>query len=707
MIRFIIDTFGNKLLLALLGVSLIPLIAMGSAMYYLSSQALMDEASNRLEAVRTIKTAQVEDYFQLIHDQIQSFSGNRMVVEATEAFEAGVTTAREENGVTPEQLAQMKAELRTYYEIDFASEYRDRNQASDPNVDLLLNGLDDDSIFLQYQYIKNNPHPLGSKDLLDAADDDSRYAELHREFHPVVRDYLKRFGFNDIFLVDIDSGDIVYSVFKELDYTTSLKNGSYASTGIGRAFQDAAAANVKDYVAFVDYEAYTPSYEEAASFLASPIFDGDRKVGVAIFQLPIARINAIMAERTGLGETGETYVVGPDKLFRNDSRFLDQLNVSTTIINQGLVVESEATRGALERGEADTRVIEDYRGSFVLSSWAPIAVHQPNRPGGTAFRWALMSEVDLDEIRGPIRTIMRYALFIFIAAGVSVLFVSFLIARRFSRESEQQASLVKGIGDNIQTLASASEELTSVSEQMSSAAEETTAQADVVSSGAEHLSDNAQTVSHGIENLSDSIREIAQSAHEAARVAIQSVEVASSTDATITKLGQSSAEIGEVIKVITSIAEQTNLLALNATIEAARAGDAGKGFAVVANEVKELARETAKATEDISQKIEVIQSDSQRAVKAIGEISAIIQKISDFQNTIASAVEQQTSTTVEIGRNVTEAASGAAEIAQNMTHVAQAAHSTAEGASNTQVAAHELARMAADLNSLVDEYQHS
>jgi hypothetical protein len=707
MIRFITDTFRNKLLLALLGVSLIPLLVMGSAMYYLASQALMNEASNRLEAVRTIKAAQVESYFQLIHDQVLTFSESQMVVEAVEGFESAITTAREENTITPEQLAQMKAELRTYYEIDFASEYRDRNEGQEPNVDLLFNALDDDSLYLQYQYIKNNPQPLGSKDLLDAADDDSRYAQLHSKIHPVIRSYLKRYDFYDIFLVDIESGDVVYSVFKELDFTTSLKNGPYASTGLGRAFQEAAMANVKDAIALVDYEAYTPSYEDAASFLASPIFDGDRKVGVAIFQLPIGRINAIMAERTGLGETGETYVVGPDKLFRNDSRFLDQLNVSTTIINPSVVVESEATRSALGRGEADTRVIEDYRGSAVLSSWAPITVHKTNRPGGSALRWALMSDVDLEEVRQPIRTITTYGLFIFIAAGTAVLFVSFLIARRFNHESERQASLVKGIGDNMQTLASASEELTSVSEQMSSAAEETTAQADVVSTGAEHLSENAQTVSSGIENLGESIREIAQSANEAARVAIQSVEVASSADATITKLGNSSAEIGEVIKVITSIAEQTNLLALNATIEAARAGEAGKGFAVVANEVKELARETAKATEDIRQKIEVIQSDSQRAVKAIGEISAIIQKISDFQNTIASAVEQQTSTTVEIGRNVSEAADGATEIAQNMTQVAQAAHSTAEGASNTQVSAHELARMAADLQRLVEEYQHS
>jgi methyl-accepting chemotaxis protein len=707
MIRFIINTFGNKLLLALLTVSLIPLIAMVIAMNYLASQALMHEAANRLEAVRTIKADQVESYFQLIHDQVLTFSNNRMVVEALDEFQAALQTVREENKVTPEQLDQMKADLRTYYEIDFASEYAKRNQGKEPNIDLLLNTLDDDSIYLQYQYIKNNPHPLGSKDLLDSAKDDSQYAKFHGEFHPVVRNYLDRFGFYDIFLVDIDSGDIVYSVFKELDFTTSLKNGPYASTGIGRVFQKAAAANFAGYVAFVDYETYTPSYEDAASFLASPVFDGDKKVGVAIFQLPINRINAIMSERTGLGETGETYVVGPDKLFRNDSRFLDELGVSSTIINSTLLVDSESTRSVLERGEAHTEVTEDYRGAKVLSSWTPITVHPANQPGSEPVRWALMSDVDLEEVRAPIRRIMLYALWIFIAAGAAVSFVSFLIARRFSRESERQATLIKGIGDNMHTLASASEELTSVSEQMSSAAEETTAQADVVSTGAEHLSDNAQTVSSGIENLSESIREIAQSAHEAARVAIQSVEVASSTDATITKLGQSSAEIGEVIKVITSIAEQTNLLALNATIEAARAGEAGKGFAVVANEVKELARETAKATEDIRQKIEVIQSDSQRAVEAIGEISAIIQKISDFQNTIASAVEQQTSTTVEIGRNVNEAASGAAEIAQNMTHVAQAAHSTAEGASNTQVAAHELARMASDLQSLVERYQQS
>ncbi|MGV3709161.1 MAG: methyl-accepting chemotaxis protein, partial [Gemmatimonas sp.] len=173
---------------------------------------------------------------------------------------------------------------------------------------------------------------------------------------------------------------------------------------------------------------------------------------------------------------------------------------------------------------------------------------------------------------------------------------------------------------------------------------------------------------------------------------------------TVTRLGESSAQIGKVIKVITSIAQQTNLLALNATIEAARAGEAGKGFAVVANEVKELAKETARATEDISNKIQAIQSDTGGAVTAIAEIGSVINKISGIQSTIASAVEEQTATTNEMARNVSEAAKGSAEIARNITGVAKAASETSEGARDTLNAAAELARMASELQALVQRY---
>jgi methyl-accepting chemotaxis protein len=268
------------------------------------------------------------------------------------------------------------------------------------------------------------------------------------------------------------------------------------------------------------------------------------------------------------------------------------------------------------------------------------------------------------------------------------------------QKADEMAKILDQVNASAATLGSSAEELTAVSTQMASNAEETSAQANVVSAASEQVSKNVQTVSTGVEEMNAAIREIAKNASDSARVAQQAVTTAATANTTISKLGDSSAEIGKVIKVITSIAEQTNLLALNATIEAARAGEAGKGFAVVANEVKELAKETAKATEDISRKIEAIQGDTQGAVDSIRKIGEVIAQINDISNTIASAVEEQTATATEMSRNVAEAAKGTAEIAQNITSVAQAAQNTTQGATNCQQAAGELARMAAELQQL-------
>jgi len=279
------------------------------------------------------------------------------------------------------------------------------------------------------------------------------------------------------------------------------------------------------------------------------------------------------------------------------------------------------------------------------------------------------------------------------------------LERRDKESTERLKQTMDLVEENAHTLAASAEELSATAQEISSNSEETSAQSNIAAAASEQISKNVETVATSAEEMSAAAKEIAENAACAAKVGAQAVDVANQTSKTVNILGESSVEIGKVIKVITSIAQQTNLLALNATIEAARAGEAGKGFAVVANEVKELAKQTASATEEISQKIETIQHDTTAAVNAIGEIGGIINQINDIQNTIASAVEEQTATTNEIARNAAEAAQGSQEISRNITSVSQAAQNTTVGAANSLNAASELARLSSDLKSLVDNFK--
>jgi methyl-accepting chemotaxis protein len=278
-------------------------------------------------------------------------------------------------------------------------------------------------------------------------------------------------------------------------------------------------------------------------------------------------------------------------------------------------------------------------------------------------------------------------------------------AWEYIEDISRETDLANSISELTTKLAVASEQLAGVSHHLAASAEETSAQVGVVSAASEQVSHNVNTVATAVDEMSASIKEIAKNASEAAKVTHSAVSIANQTNDTVTSLGSSSAEIGKIIKIITSIAQQTNLLALNATIEAARAGEAGKGFAVVANEVKELAKETAQATEDISHRIEAIQNDTSGAVEAIGKISDIVGRISDISNTIASAVEEQTVATNEIGRSLAEAAKGSVDITTNIAAVATSAESAAGGAGEVQASALRLAQMTEELQRVVDVFR--
>lgn len=355
---------------------------------------LRQESINKLTAVQETKRNAVIRYLQSIKDQMFTFTEDRMVVDAMRGFSGGFKSFRQENEFSPTQLQSMRDDLWVYYANDFTEEYKKQNQGASPQVGALFNQFGDDVVALQYHYIIANSHPLGSKHHLDAADDYSSYSQLHGNVHPIIRDYLETFGYYDIFLADIETGRLVYSVFKELDYATSLTTGPYAKTNLGEAFRKATVAD-KGEVVFVDYAQYTPSYEAPAGFVAAPIFDGDERVGVALFQFPIGILNEIMADRSGLGQTGETYLVGTDNLMRSDS-YLDQENrtVLASFRNADMgKVDTEATRAALS-GKSGADVIIDYNGNPVISAFAPVSFE--------GLEWAILAEVDVAEAISPV-----------------------------------------------------------------------------------------------------------------------------------------------------------------------------------------------------------------------------------------------------------------------------------------------------------------
>jgi len=355
---------------------------------------LRKESMNRLTAINETKRAAVTRYLQTVQDQNLTFSENMMTVDAMSQLASTFRTFRSENDISSNELGDMRKYLSSYYLKEFAEEYRERNQGTQPDALDLLNQLDDEAVALQYHYIRRNPYPLGSKHKLDRAEDNSGYSNAHNEFHSVTRSYLEKFGYSDIFLVDIETGDVVYSVFKELDYATSLTTGPYAKTGLAEAFRRAAVAD-KGVSVFVDYANYMPSYDAPAGFVASPVFDGDKKVGVAIFQFPIDTLNTIMTERAGLGETGQSYLVGADKLMRSDS-YLDpeQRSVLASFRNPDKgQVDTRASQEALA-GKTGAEVVIDYNGSPVLSAYTSIQFQ--------GLKWALMTEIDVAEAFSPV-----------------------------------------------------------------------------------------------------------------------------------------------------------------------------------------------------------------------------------------------------------------------------------------------------------------
>ena len=431
----------SQLMLMLLSVSAAAMFAIAYLGYHSGEANLTTRIFDQLTSVRASKAYQIQSYFEDLRDQTQALSEDLMVVNAMKAFKSSYRELATQK--IPDDWAQS---IDNYSRENYLPRLAELNEG-DP-VASLYEPTTAAGQYLQYYYIANNSNSVGGKHGLNDAGDGSHYSSVHAKYHPVLEKYHDRFGYYDLFLIDPDSGDIVYSIFKEVDYATSLKDGPYRNSNLAEAVAAAIDAKGKGFVKIVDFDHYRPSYGAPAAFIASPIFDGDEFIGILALQFPVDDINRVMTgnknwEKDGLGQSGETYLVGSDHKMRSVSRFLVEdpegyiallrsLNVSeetideierygTSIIEQE--VSTEATNDALARREG-TKIIDDYRGIKVLSSYSPLNVK--------GLDWAVMSEIDLEEAYAPIsefkRTILVWgSLIIVIITAASLLLSSIFI----------------------------------------------------------------------------------------------------------------------------------------------------------------------------------------------------------------------------------------------------------------------------------------
>ncbi len=698
-----------KLPVFIAAVALIAVLVTTLVAYNESADQLVAAQTDKLTALRDTRADAIQDYLAAIREDLVLVATHPATEQAIEEFQTG------------------------------------------------YDGMVQPAVDLQKAYITDNPNPAGQKDALMAANDGSAYSDTHRAWHPWFRDLQQRRGYYDVFLIG-PRGNVIYSVFKEADFATNLETGKWKDSDLAKVFARMKANPASGTVAVTDFAAYAPSNGTPASFIATPLLTDDGRFnGALVYQMPIDRINAVMQVSAGMGTSGETYLVGSDMLMRSDSRF----SKDSTILRQK--VDTATVRAALE-GRDGTIVTPDYRGTPVLSSFeriefegVPFAVIAeideaevlaPVREtrnmlviagliilavvasGGYLFARSITTP--LARMTGAMNTLAKGDLTVTIPAqdhtdeigdmahAMGVFKENALEVERMKQQEEENKRLAEqkrrqemmsladgfeaSVREVVQGLSSAATEMNSQAASLSAVAEQAERQATAVAAATEEASANVQTVASGAEELSASISEISRQVTTASQVAATTAEKAHEAHRMVQGLAQASQRIGEVVTLITDIASQTNLLALNATIEAARAGEAGKGFAVVANEVKNLASQTAKATDEIGTQIATVQGETTKAVAAIEEIVQAVGRMNEVSGSIASAVEEQNAATQEIARNTQQAAAGTQEVSSNIQGVTEAATETGSAAGQVLEASGELSQQSERLREEVNSF---
>ncbi len=684
----------QKVLAAMLLAGIAPLLIVSFGIQRYAGETVEKLTLSGLDAVARTKAAHVEDYFSQIRDQNAAMSKDLAVVEATRQFVESfallsVDTAGADRSDTVEQ-----ASLLDYYENVFSQEYRARN-GRDIAADRFL-PVDPVARHLQYLYIAQNPYPLGRKQSYNNATDGSAYSDVHDRFHPAFRDFTTRFGYYDMFIIEPENGHIVYSVFKELDFATSLFDGPYADTNIAEAVNGALRQGARQPY-LVDFATYTPSYDSPASFIATPIFEDSNLLGVLVMQMPVDRINEIVRGEASSDVSSHSVLFGSDGLIRSETHD-NSVAILEDSVDAALVTLAFESGGGTSYSESGESLYFDVARVLEVEG----------------VEWAIGARTLSQDALSGLHELFRASMFVTVLTATILSLFAWFFGRRLHLQLGGDPSVIEGVAERIGNgeLILDSEEATPVGAyaslvgmraKLSDVLSRASTIAHDVREGARGLSQgnaglrerteqqasNLEETAASTEELTSTVRQNADNAREADELAQRASEqarkggdVAERAIEAMQGIGSSSDRISSIIGVIDEIAFQTNLLALNAAVEAARAGEQGRGFAVVASEVRQLAGRSAEAAREIKDLIEdsvVKVQDGAELVKQSGEqLSEIVKSVTNLGQVVG-----------QISYACEEQAAGIDQINQALIHMDSMTQQNAalvEDASNTSEA---------------------
>ncbi|MGE4133039.1 MAG: methyl-accepting chemotaxis protein [Bdellovibrionales bacterium] len=695
-------TLRTRLIVSFVLLGLGPLLLSTAVSYFESSHEIVNLARDKAELAESGISSNIKAYFDGEMQGIVDLASSPLVQSALLEFEAPYKQGWVEGDEALK--GTYRASVEKYYREQFGATYKEKTKV---NLDLnqLLNKLDLPSLAAQYDFISENENPLGKKDNMISPKRNSRFAEAHKKYHTYFRDYLTRHALYDLFLVNTE-GRIVYTVFKETDFSTSLVTGPWSDTSIASSWKNAAKLENGQYY-IEDFALYTPSYEAPASFAGTPVYSNGKKIGVLMIQLPLDKITAVASLREGLGELGETLLLGSDLKLRADTfRNKKTHTVEASFAKDSSIsVESEAVRLASQGRTGFTENVS-YDGLKTLAYYEPLKIGN--------LTWYVVTELSQAETFAGLRQLLLYSLGILVLGGMGIAAVAY-------RQGSTMAISLKAISDQLNQ---STGELTDASKASSSAA------ASLSEATTEQAASLQETMA-SIEQISAMVTQTAESAERtqtatqantrAANDGSSSVddmiraigEIRATNDEILEQMESSNQELSQIVKIIKSIDEKTNvindivfqtkLLSFNASVEAARAGEHGKGFAVVAEEVGNLAQMSGKAAREITEMLtssinqvnRIVDQTKQRVDRLVetgkdkiaqGQSTAeacraALKRIEEHSHSVTSMIEEITQATKEQSQGIQEITKAIGQLdqaTQQNSNVAQQSSTQAE-----------------------------